>query len=252
MNALPEVRILDHAAAAVPLLLDEVRTLLRAQRRPLLGFATGGTFTGFLQALAVELDAGRLPADGFTATHLDEYLGFPPDRRGGMVHELGTHCPPLLGMLARGAFFPGPPDGLPASLAAHAERLQRAGGVQLQLLGIGRNGHLAFNEPGTPFDSGFHLTTLAETTRDDARARFAPAEPPTRAATSGLATILASQRLVLCAFGAAKAPAVRAMLHGELSPSCPASVLRRHRSVVVLLDRDAASQLGGRGGAAAT
>ncbi len=241
---LPEVRILPNAAAALPLLLDEVRALLR-QPTPLLGFATGGTFTAFLQALAVELQQGRIAADALRATHLDEYLGFAPDRAGGMVHELGTNCPALLAMLARGTFFPVPHDGTPASLRAHDERLQRAGGVQLQLLGIGRNGHLAFNEPGTPFDRGFHVTTLAATTREDARARFAPQEPPTQAVTSGIATILQARRLVLCAFGAAKALAVRAMLRGGIDPACPASVVRRHGSALVLLDREAARELDG-------
>lgn len=240
----PEVRILTDATLAVPLLLAEVRALQATGRRPLLGFATGGTFARFLPALHEELRTGRLAETAFTATHLDEYLGFAPTRAGGMVHELTTHCPALLGMLARGAFFPVPHDGAPSSLLAHEERLRAAGGVQLQLLGIGRNGHLAFNEPGTPFDCGFHVTTLAATTRDDARARFAPAEPPTQAVTSGLATILAAKRLVLCAFGKTKAEAVRAMLQGGLSAGCPASVVQRHADVLVLLDRDAASGLG--------
>jgi glucosamine-6-phosphate deaminase len=131
------------------------------------------------------------------------------------------------------------------AIAAHAERLQLAGGVALQFVGIGRNAHLAFNEPGTPFDVGFHTATLSAATRDDARARFAPDEPPRRAVTSGLATILAARRIVLCAFGAAKAPAVQSMLHGEVSPACPASVLRRHGNVLVVLDRAAAAGLGG-------
>lgn len=239
----PEVRILDTAAAAVPILLDEVRALASSSPRRLLGFATGGTFTRFLQALGTELASGRIAPTSFTATHLDEYLGYPPDRAGGMVHELATNCPPLTAMRERGAFVPVPHDGTAASIRAHEQRLHALGGVHLQLLGIGRNGHLAFNEPGTPFDSGFHVTTLAETTRDDARARFAPAEPPTRAVTSGLATILACKRLVLCAFGEAKAKAVRAMLRGEIAPSCPASVLRRHAKVLVLLDRAAAAEL---------
>ncbi len=240
----PAVRILANAAAAVPVLLDEVRTLLATTARPLLGFATGGTFTTFLQALQQELAHGRLAnAGNLLATHLDEYLGFPPGRAGGMVHELGTACPQLLAMLPKGMFFPVPHDDAPASLRAHEQRLQRAGGVGLQFLGIGRNSHLAFNEPGTAFDTGFHVTTLAETTRDDARARFAPNEPPTRAVTSGLATILLAKRLVLCAFGKAKAAAVAAMLQGTVAPACPASIVRTHSNVLVLLDRDAASLL---------
>jgi glucosamine-6-phosphate deaminase len=242
MNS-PSNRILNHASEAVPLLLAEVRTLAARPGRPLLGFATGGTFTAFFRALADELAQGRLDASRLVATHLDEYLGFGPERFGGMVHELCDGCPPLREWLPRGAFFPVPNDGTSASIAAHEAKLQGLGGVQLQFLGIGRNGHLAFNEPATPFDSGFHVTELAETTRNDARARFAPQEPPTRAVTSGLVTILAAKRLVLCAFGAAKAPAVRAMLQGPIDPTCPASLLRRHPDAHVLLDKDAAAGL---------
>ncbi len=239
----PQIRILPAAADAVPLLLDEIRRVVTTSRQPLLGFATGGTYAAMLRALGDELVAGRLDPKAFVATHLDEYLGFGPDRRGGMVHELCEVCPPLREMLRRGTFLPVPHDGSDAGLLAHAARLSRAGGVVLQFLGIGRNGHLAFNEPGTPFESGFHVTRLAETTREDARKRFAPEEPPREAATSGIDTILQARRLVLCAFGANKAPAVRAMLHGPESTACPASVLRRHADVLVLLDHAAAAGL---------
>lgn len=234
-----DVRVLESAAAAVPLLLGELRNTIARTRMPLVGFATGNTFAAFLRALAVELDTGGLPA-AFVATHLDEYQGFPPERRSGMAHELCTACPPLGAMLRAGAFVPVPHVEESKVLAAHDARLRAMGGVQLQFLGIGRNGHLAFNEPGTPFDSGFHGTDLATTTRDDARTRFAPGEPPLRAVTSGLGTILGARRIVLCAFGEAKAAAVRAMRHGPVTEACPASVLRRHPSVLVLLDRPAA------------
>jgi glucosamine-6-phosphate deaminase len=241
----PEVRVLVDAAAAVPILLDALRASLGPGRRPLLGFATGSTFTTLLRALHGEIASGRIAPEAFTATHLDEYVGFAPDRVGGMVHELGIACPALLAMLARGTFFPVPHDGAAAALRAHEERLQRAGGVRLQLLGIGRNGHLAFNEPGTPFDRGLHIATLAPATRDDARVRFAPAEPPTHAVTSGIATILAAERLVLCAFGAAKADAVAAMLRDPIGPACPATAVRQHPHGLVLLDRAAAAGLAG-------
>src|SRR5262245_22357049 len=122
-----EVRVLANAEAAVPLLLGELRALLARARQPLVSFATGGTYAAFLRALAAELQPG---ARGFRATHLDEYLGFAPAQRGGMVHELATHCPPLLEMLRAGTFVPVPNDGSDAALRAHEERLQRAGGVQ--------------------------------------------------------------------------------------------------------------------------
>jgi len=240
----PEVRVLAGAAAAADVLLGELRAVLARGGRPLVSFATGATFKAWFTALAAEFAAGRVQPTDFVGTHLDEYLGHTPDRRGGMVHELVERCPPLGVMLAHGAFVPVPSDGGAIGIAAHESRLQRAGGVQLQLLGIGRNGHLAFNEPGTSFEAGFHATELAATTREDARPRFQPDEPPRGAVTAGLASILAARRIVLCAFGQAKAAAVRAMLQGPVDPSCPASVLRRHDNVLVLLDAEAASGLG--------
>ncbi|HEX5050576.1 MAG TPA: 6-phosphogluconolactonase [Planctomycetota bacterium] len=247
----PQVRVLASAQAAVPLLLDEVRGTLSGARQPLLGFATGGTYAAFLRALGAELAAGRVSATAFVATHLDEYLGFEPARRGGMVHELCAACPAFDEMLSRGTFLPVPHDGEPASLRAHADRLQRAGGVSLQFLGVGRNGHLAFNEPGTSWDRGFHVATLAETTREDARPRFAPDEPPRLAVTAGPASILGARRLVVCAFGHGKAEAVRAMLRGPMTTSCPAAAIRHHANVLVLLDTQAAGALDGAGAGSA-
>lgn len=249
MKPTPEVRILPAVDAAVPLLLAEVRQAMAQQPVPLIGFATGGTFTVFLRALGTEILQGRLSAAEFVATHPDEYLGFEPDRRGGMVHELTMRCAPFRDMLARGTFLPVPAYGAVGSMQGHESRMQRAGGLVLQFLGIGRNGHVAFHEPGVPLETGFHVATLSETTRTDAVSRFAPDPPPEKAVTAGVATLLAAKRIVLCAFGKAKADAVRAMLHGDVSPACPASGLRRHGNLLVLLDRDAASALDG--GAAA-
>ena len=235
--------MLPSADAAVSLLLDEIRGV--EGDRPLVGLATGGTFRTALAALGEKLCSGQWRGD-LRFTHLDEYLGFGADRPGGMVHELLAVCPPLAGMLAGGTLWPVPHVVDAEVIAAHERRIGEAGGLALQLLGIGRNGHIGFNEPGVAFERRFHGTALAEATRNDARAGFAPDEPPRRAVTAGVASILAARRLVLCAFGARKAAAVRAMLHGEIGPACPASVVRRHDDALILLDRDAASGLDGR------
>lgn len=237
----PTIQVLPSAADAVEPVLAELRRAIADRPNCLVSFATGASHAAVLQRLAVDLAQQRPSVREFLATHLDEYIGYGPDRRGGMVHELRTRCPPFEAMLRRGTFVPVPCDGEAEPLRRHEQRLLAAGGVALQLLGIGRNGHLAFNEPGTPFDLGFHVAELAATTRDDARRRFAPEQPPRRAATAGIASILAARRLVLCAFGRAKAEAVRAMLEGPIAPSCPASALRLHGNVLVLLDAEAAA-----------
>lgn len=247
-QAKTEVRVLASADSAVALLLDEVCAVVQANgsdaaNRPLVSFATGGTFTAFFRALDQEMQSGRIDANEFLGTHLDEYMGFEPNRAGGMVHELVLRCPAFRDMLARGSFLPVPCHGAEGSLRAHEERLERAGGIKLQFLGIGRNGHVAFNEPGASFDEGYHVTMLAESTRADAKSRFVPDQPPRRAVTAGVKSILSADRIVLCAFGSGKASAVRDMLHGDISPNCPASALRRHPNVLVLLDPAAASNL---------
>lgn len=247
-QAPPQVRVLDAADAAVPFLLQEVRALASGQepesnQRPLISFATGGTFTAFFRALDAEIKQGRITSTEFLGTHLDEYMGFEPERPGGMLHELSLRCPAMRDMLARGSFLPVPCHGAEGSLRAHEERIERAGGIKLQLLGIGRNGHIAFNEPGASLDEGFHVTTLAESTRVDAKARFVPDQPPRRAVTAGMKSILTAERIILCAFGADKAAAVTSMLQGEVNGTCPASALRMHKNVLVLLDSAAASNL---------
>lgn len=237
------VRVLDSAEAVADACYDALEEALSRLEHPVVSFATGNTFQGMFARVTAAVAGGRLSLLTMLGTHLDEYLGFDGERGGGMLHELVTACPPLAAALAEGRFWPVPASGLDAALAAHERRIAAHGGIALQFLGLGRNGHIAFNEPGTSFDLGFHRTRLAATTREDARARFVPFEPPTEAITAGPRTILAARRIVLAATGAAKAAAVRDMLEGPIDVACPASCLRRHGDVTVLLDGAAASGL---------
>lgn len=117
--------------------------------------------------------------------------------------------------------------------------------VDLQVLGIGVDGHIGFNEPGTPFDSLTHLTELTEQTRQD-NARFFDGDidqVPTSAITMGLATIMRARKIILIATGENKADAIKGMIEGPLTTDCPASILQNHPDVVVVLDEEAASKL---------
>jgi glucosamine-6-phosphate deaminase len=141
------------------------------------------------------------------------------------------------------------PDGFAPDPEAECERYEReiraAGGVDLCVLGIGRNGHIGFNEPGAPFDSRTRVVRLAETTRRVNATDFEGERAPERAISVGMRTICDSREVLLLASGANKAGAVAAAVCGEVSEAVPASALRRHPNVVFLLDRDAASALGG-------
>ena len=118
-------------------------------------------------------------------------------------------------------------------------------GVDIQVLGIGQNGHIGFNEPGTPFDEPTHIVDLTENTRE-ANARFFDNDidkVPAQAITQGIGTIMKAKKILLVANGANKADAVKAMIEGPVSVECPASVLQNHPDVVVVIDKEAASKL---------
>jgi glucosamine-6-phosphate deaminase len=137
------------------------------------------------------------------------------------------------------------PDGRsidPAEEARRYEaRIRAAGGIDLQLLGLGRNGHIAFNEPGSSLSSRTRVVRLTRSTREDGRSALPPGmEPPRAGITLGVGTILEARRLLLLATGETKRSAAEAMCFGPVSPACPASALRLHPDATVLLDGRAA------------
>ena len=129
-------------------------------------------------------------------------------------------------------------------LDKYDEEIKAAGGVDLQILGIGANGHIAFNEPNTPFDSKTHIVDLTRKTIED-NARFFDSidDVPTQAITMGLHTIMQAKEIILIATGKNKAEAINALINEKPSTSCPASILQTHPNVTVYIDDDAASLL---------
>lgn len=241
--ASPRLVIADLAAAsrqAARLLADEL-----ANPRPVLGLATGSSvelvYADLTALISADpgLRAGIERAQGFA---LDEYVGLAPgdpnSYRTTLEREMAVPTGLPLGRLHVPATAPG------IDPARYDEQIDAAGGVGVQLLGIGGNGHIGFNEPGSPLDSGTRLITLDERTRrDNARFFDTPAEVPTQAVTQGIGTILRARRLVLLAFGARKAKALTAALTGPVTSQVPASAVQRHPDVIVLADHDAASLL---------
>lgn len=239
------VKVIDPPAGAREL-ADEICE--RVARGPsfVLGLATGKTPVGLYGELAARRAAGVSFA-GVTTFNLDELAGLGADDPRAFrcwTAEL-VHGP--LGIPPQRAHSPDAPAD-PASAAAAAadyeRRLAEAGGVDLQVLGLGRNGHIGFNEPGTPTDARTHLARLADATRRDAVATFgALADVPTHAVTMGLGTILEARAIRLLAFGAAKREAVARLLADEPDPTLPASVLRGHPDVRIWIDAEAAAGL---------
>lgn len=220
-----------------------VADLVRSKPAAVLGLATGSSPLPLYEALAREtLDLGRVR--GFS---LDEYLGLGPDDAKSYARVIRHEVVERLGLVPA---LVRTPDGLaedPALEAADFDRcIRSAGGIDLQILGIGSNGHLAFNEPPSAFGSRTRVVELARSTRED-NARFFDSldDVPTRAITQGLGTIAEARHLLLIAHGEGKAAAVARAVEGPVSEDFPASLIQRHPRVTLVLDAAAASRLQG-------
>ncbi|MFI8527996.1 glucosamine-6-phosphate deaminase [Promicromonospora sukumoe] len=224
---------------------DAVEGLLRANPETVLGLATGSS------PLAVYDELARRHKDGLSfararAFMLDEYVGLSadhPERYRNVIEKE---------IASRVDFAPGAvqgPDGLaedlPAACAAYEQAIADAGGVDLQILGIGTDGHIAFNEPGSSLASRTRIKTLTKQTRED-NARFfggSVEQVPRHCLTQGLATIMSARHLVLLATGRAKAEAVHQLVEGPVSAMWPATIMQLHPHATILVDDAAASRL---------
>lgn len=235
----------DHRALA-RLAADAITRLLQQKPDAVLGLATGSSPLAIYDELAARHAAGQLSfarARGFT---LDEYVGLPHGHPQRYRTVIDTE------FVSRVDFAEGAvqgPDGLaddiPAACARYEDAISAAGGVDLQILGIGTDGHIAFNEPGSSLASRTRIKTLTRQTRLD-NARFFGGDidaVPTHCLTQGLATIMSARHIVLVATGQGKAHAVHHLVEGAVSALWPGTVLQHHPHTTVLLDEAAASRL---------
>lgn len=241
-----EIVILPNATEAGRLGADAITDLLHRKPDAVLGLATGSSPLAIYDELAARCAAGKVSfaqARGFT---LDEYVGLPAD------HPETYHNVIRKDFVSRVDFAPDAvhgPDGLaediPATCAAYEEAIAAAGGVDLQILGIGTDGHIGFNEPGSSLSSRTRIKTLTRQTRID-NARFFGGDlekVPTHCLTQGLGTIMSARHIVLVASGQAKAEAVHQLVEGPVSALWPGTILQHHPHVTVLLDEAAAGRL---------
>lgn len=240
-----EVVPLDSADAVATLAADTIERLVRDHPRAVLGLATGSSPLPTYRELALRRDAGAAPSYAeVRGVLLDEYVGLPPGHPQSYRATIARELTDALGIPEAHVHGPDPSDPEHAG-AAYESLLADLGGVDLQVLGIGVDGHLAFNEPGSSLGSRTRVKTLARQTRaDNARFFDSPDDVPRHVLTQGLGTILDARHLLLIATGPAKAEAVAAAVEGPLTASCPASVLQLHPHASVLLDPAAAALLG--------
>ncbi|GGN48249.1 glucosamine-6-phosphate deaminase [Streptomyces kronopolitis] len=240
-----EVVIVPDAMAGGELIAEAVAALLRGKPDALLGVATGSTPLPVYQALAAQVRAGSVDASRARICQLDEYVGLPAGHPESYRSVVLREVVEPLGLGADSFMGPdGTAEDVPAACAAYDSALREAGGVDLQLLGIGTDGHIGFNEPCSSLASRTRIKTLTRQTRED-NARFfeRPEEVPHHVITQGIGTILEARHLVLLATGAGKADAVARAVEGPLTALVPASALQLHPHATVVVDEAAAAQL---------
>lgn len=233
-------------AALCDFAADRIATLIQEKPNAVLGLATGSTPLGVYERLVQRYEHGQMDFSGVTCFNLDEYFPMLPESPHSYHDFMRQH---LFRHVNCSRWFV--PDGSPAApeqvagrCRAYEAQIAGAGGIDLQLLGIGRTGHIGFNEPGSLPDSRTRLVTLDPLTREDATAGFGGlAFVPTQAVSLGIGTILEAREIVVLASGAAKAEIVQQMVEGEETAAVPASRLRTHPNVRLYLDSDAAARL---------
>ncbi len=240
----PTLVVLDDAEAVASHVAAMFVALLMERPNAVLGLATGGTPVPIYQALIAHHRAGRVSLRDATSFNLDEYVGLPGTHPASFAHFMAAT---LFDHVDIDPSHTHIPDGMAEDATAESSRYEaaitEAGGIDLQLLGIGANGHVGFNEPGSAFTSRTRKVTLTASTRAANRRFFAGGEVPEHALTMGIGTILDARALVLVATGAGKAEAIARMLQPPPSPDCPASALQLHPAATVVCDREAARML---------
>ncbi|MGW8568322.1 glucosamine-6-phosphate deaminase [Isoptericola sp. NPDC055881] len=225
---------------------DAIETLLRRDPATVLGLATGSSPLKVYDELARRHREEGLSFEQARGFMLDEYVGLPAEQPQRYRNVIETEIGSRVEWPADQVLGPdGLADDLPAACAAYEQAIKDAGGVDLQILGIGTDGHIAFNEPGSSLASRTRIKTLTHQTRVD-NARFFDddvEQVPTHCLTQGLGTIMEARHLVLLATGRGKAEAVHQLVEGPISAMWPGTVMQMHPHATVLVDDAAASRL---------
>jgi glucosamine-6-phosphate deaminase len=240
-----EVIILPSAAEASLAAARIVARVVRANPRAVLGLATGETPERLYAELVRAHRQDGLDLSRVTTFNLDEHVGLDDGHAASYRRYMQERLFRHVNLRPDRTHVPdGRAPDLDAACAAYEQAIRRAGGIELQILGIGADGHIGFNEPSSSLASRTRVKTLTAATLAAIRARLPPGEePPRHAITMGIGTILEARRCLLLAFGARKAEAVARMVEGPVTALVPASALQLHARTTVLVDEEAAGRL---------
>lgn len=220
---------------------------INKNRGSVIGFATGASPVETYKRIIEKYESGEVSLKHITTFNLDEYVGLSRENVNSYHYFMYDN---LFGKTdinpEKVNFLSGLADDLEAECERYYERIKQCGGIDLQILGIGTNGHIGFNEPGDKFADRPFAVRLTQSTIESNRKYFEAVGDtmPEYALTMGIGDIMRSRKIILIATGESKAQAVKQLVEGAVSPSCPATILQLHADVTVLLDKAAASLLG--------
>ena len=224
---------------------DEFEAVIHAKPACVLGLATGSTPLPLYRELIARERAGKLDFSRVRSVNLDEYKGLAPDHPQSYRHFMQENLFDHISIKPENTYVP---DGLatdvPAMCQAYEHRIEDLGGVDIQLLGLGHDGHIGFNESCDHFPVMTHEVQLTDMTREANKRFFASLdEVPTSAITMGIGTVMAARRILLIATGADKAEILQKVFFGPVKPEVPGSILQFHADVTVICDEAAAARL---------
>ncbi len=239
-----EIRIFKNeqeiAQAAGKLFCDAVN----AKNNCVLGLATGATPVPTYNYMISEYEAGKVSFKDVTTFNLDEYCDLPKEHKNSYYSFMFENLFSKTDINPENVnFLDGNTDDPEAESARYAAAIASKGGIDVQLLGIGRNGHIAFNEPADEFTGESFKIALTQSTIDANSIYFDDIPMPRYAMTMGIGSIMKAKKIVLIATGASKAEAVKGMIEGPVTPQLPASILQQHDDAVIFLDEAAAALL---------
>ena len=232
---------ISHEAASI------IVNQINKNRGSVIDFATGASPVETYKRIIEKYQSGEVSLKHITTFNLDEYVGLARDNVNSYYYFMQDN---LFGKTdvdtEKVNFLSGLADDLEAECERYYERIKQCGGIDLQILGIGTNGHIGFNEPGDKFADRPFSVKLTQSTIDSNRKYFEAVGDtmPEYALTMGIGDIMRSRKIILIATGESKAKALKQLVEGSVSPSCPATILQLHADVTILLDKAAASLLG--------
>jgi glucosamine-6-phosphate deaminase len=240
-----EIIIKPDAAAAQQEAANILRRQIQSKPGSVLGLATGSTPIPVYAALVQMHERGELDFSRVVTFNLDEYVGLAPDHPCSYREFMRQHLFGKVNIAPKNVHFPdGFAKDIPAHCAAYEAAIISAGGIDLQLLGIGRDGHIGFNEPSSSLASRTRIKTLTpQTVKDNAKCFGSPDKVPRHVITMGVGTIMDARHCLLLATGEAKAEVVARMAEGPLTANVPASILQMHPACALAVDEAAAAKL---------